>query len=246
MKLKSLLALIVFILCPQILLSEGSEEQTITEEQKLLEIKKLDELEKLDEMKKFAEFQKFLEMQKFMEMQKMSEVQKLSEMQKSSQLENSPEMQEFLNNGYGINHYKLAQRLNLDLENYKIFRANKTKRIKGRILTATGAGFTLAGGLFILCGIMLDEALDYYDDHYYDYDDDYDYDDYDYNDDFIKNFYIGTGSIMTASGLGLLISGVIINKKIEDVIRKDGKKLSLKPKLDIKHNTYGAEFSYSF
>lgn len=148
------------------------------------------------------------------------------------------ERQMFLKNGFNWKHYEQAQRLNLDLENYTTFYSNKSNRIKGAIMVGIGGGGCGTGLYFIFFGSLMKSAFDYD----YDYDDDYSEDEA----DFPFNFLIVSGGICVATGVGLIMGGIIKRNNTGKVFTKNGTQISLRPKLDLINNRYGAQLSLSF
>ncbi len=150
------------------------------------------------------------------------------------------EREMFLQKGFNWKHYEQAQRLNLDLENYTAFYKNRTNRVRGTVMAAIGGGCSGLGLYFIFCGSVI-KSVSSYDDHFYD-----DYDDYNEIDKAVGTFFIVSGGICMATGVGLIIGGVIKRNTFEKVFTKSGAQLSLQPKLDLINNQYGAQLSLSF
>lgn len=209
-----LLIIAAFVLQAQIILAQDSQNQTLTDEQKLIEAQKL------------VEAQKLLEIQKLMEAQKLVDAQKNSEAMK------------FADRGLNYKHFQLAEQLNLDVNNYLIYRANKSHRIKGGILMGIGGGFLGTGLLYFICGALIDEADSYDDDYYY-----YGYDEADDTD---RAICFIVGGVCSTIGAGLMVGGGAVRSKVREVIRKDGNRLSLMPKIDLLNDCFGAELSLSF
>ncbi len=65
------------------------------------------------------------------------------------------EEQKFIEKGFNLKHYQHAEKLNLDLENYIIYRSNKSNRIKGSIMIGVGSGVTSIGLLYVLGGALM-------------------------------------------------------------------------------------------
>ncbi len=55
-----------------------------------------------------------------------------------------------------------------------------------------------------------------------------------------------SGEIVTATGIGLIVGGVVKRTNLRTVITKNGKNLSLLPRIDTMNDLYGAELSISF
>lgn len=184
-----------------------------------------------------SEKQLLSEEQENMETQTVSKELGASE-QEDTGMQTVSQEQEFLARGLGTKHYQKAQRLNLDLENYTNYCANKSNKIKGAIIMGVGGAFVAEGLVCFLCGALMESVgnQDPYD--YYDNDDEIK--------DVTKKVYMITGGISCAAGSILMAAGgVKLSKKLE-VFRKDGTKLSLKPSIDFLKNAYKAEVSLLF
>lgn len=151
--------------------------------------------------------------------------------------ENEAEKSAFYNAGYNIKHYRLAQRLNLDVENYELYRQNKKDRVSGAVMAGVGSGLLASGAIYITAGIILKD--DYYNDDYY-----YSYD------DFTSNFYIITGSTLATGGLTSLIIGIVRRgrSRLNPVMKKDGTELGLRvqPLINPVTQSAGLQFSLNF
>lgn len=148
------------------------------------------------------------------------------------------EREMFLERGFSWKHYEKAQKLNLDLENYIIFNKNKSNRVKGAVMMGVGGVFCATGLPYFIGAALVNTVEDYEDDYYYDDDDDFN--------DFAKRVYIITGSVFTATGVGLIIGGAVKRSKIGKVFTKSGTRLSLRPELDALNDKYGMRLSLSF
>lgn len=214
-----LLIMVAFFLQIHIIYA-ATEEQKLSEEQKLKDMQKLEELQKL------------MEMQKLMELQKLMEMQKYSKIQKNSEITNSPEVQEFMDQGFNIKHYRRAAQLNLDVENYKNYLINKRNRKKGNILMGVGSGIATMGLLIIIDAATTKIHNNTNDEYYL------------FGDDAFED--IITGGMCVGTGLGLTIGGIVKRNKIGKVVTKKGVQLSLLPKADVSNDRYGAKLSFSF
>lgn len=153
---------------------------------------------------------------------------------------NEAEEEMFYANGFSSKHYMLAQRLNLDLENYKNFRLNKSDKIKGAVMIGVGSGIAATGLPYFIVGLVESRWSNSYRSTY-----DYDYG-YRDEDKFIARVLMVSGGVVTATGIGLIVGGVVKRTSLRKVITKDGNKLSLLPRIDTINNLYGAELSISF
>lgn len=187
---------VVLILFSQMVMAVESEEQ------------------KTSDVQNTADTQNVIDSQKLAELQKLLELQKLMEMQKYQDMQKNLEVQEFRSYGFNSKHYQIAKRMNLDVENYNIYYANKRNRKKGNRLTGIGGGVATIGLFFAVDGLAtLIKGPDHYNSYGY----------YDYSDYLFDRFSVGGTCIGT--GLGLMIGGVIKRNKIRDVYTKDGKLL---------------------
>lgn len=172
-----------------------------------------------EEIQKFNEFKKYQEFQKFLEMQKLHEKQK------------SPEL-EFLDNGFNIKHYQAAKKLNLDLNNYKIYHQNKKNKKRGFIFLGSAVATGITGMIFFYDIGSIESDENKRNSYYID-------------DDFKKD-YIITGATLTAASIGLATAGIIRFLKLKEVYTKNGTQLSLLPKVDILNDGYRIDLSLSF
>ncbi len=193
------ITLIVFALFSRMVLAVESEEQ------KPADVQNTADAQNVKDSQKLAELQKLLELQKLMELQKYQDLQK------------NLEVQEFRSYGFNSKHYQIANSMNLDVENYRIYYTNKRNRKKGNRLMGIGGGITTIGLFFAVDGLLtLKKGPHRYNDNGY----------YDYSDYLFDCFSVGGTCIGT--GFGLIIGGVIKRNKIREVYTKDGKLLQLR------------------
>lgn len=153
------------------------------------------------------------EKQNSVDLQKLVELQKLLDMQKLMEMQQNSEVMEFRNEGFNRKHYQIAKRLNLDVENYRIYNTNRKNRKKGNRLMAIGGGIATIGFFLVIDGLLTaieppqNSKKGEYDTYYLD--------------------NVATGGVGIGTGIGLLIGGVIKRNKIRDVVTKDGKQLNL-------------------
>ncbi len=144
------------------------------------------------------------------DLQKLVELQKLLDMQKLMNMQQDSEAMEFRNEGFNRKHYQTAQKLNLDVENYRIYYTNRKNRKKGNRLMAIGGGIATLGLFLAIDGLLtvIEPPSN----------------GYKYSTYSLEDFTIGGMSIGT--GIGLLIGGVIKRNKIRNVVTKDGIQLN--------------------
>jgi hypothetical protein len=149
------------------------------------------------------------------------------------------EKEMFLERGFNWKHYENAQKLNLDLENYTIYRANKANSLKGAIFMGIGGVSCLSALVFFLSAVLIES----YDNSIYgSYEDDSDFEPLENT----KKFYIITGGVFTATGVGFIIGGAVKRTKVGKVFTKNGRLISLRPESDAFNDRYGMQLSLSF
>ncbi len=149
------------------------------------------------------------------------------------------EKEMFLERGFNLKHYENAQKLNLDLENYTIYRANKANTLKGAIFMGVGGVNCLSALAFFLSAALIEF---YYNSLFGLYDDDSGFEPLENT----KKFYIITGGVLTVTGVGFIIGGAVKRTKVGKVFTKNGRRISLRPELDALNDRYGMQLSLSF
>lgn len=143
-------------------------------------------------------------------------------------LADNQERQAFIDNGFHPNHYRAAQQLNLDLENYKNYTLNRSVATRANVMMGVGAGLAGSGGLGGIFTGLLYKRSGLFDENY----------------DVLGTVYIVTGSVFIVSGLGVLLGGISFKQKEPlPVFRKDGSRLSLIPEIYFNNNRYAAGIS---